>query len=156
MTLSVSSTVLNNSVPNITLTPPLASRKRIKKVRSVRPREDELIKSPLRIQLPCPLPSMPQPALMLSSRHALTYAVAAPARSGFPSAQVVPRQRLSICGTERQDILFHKNSCEPIVVEARKGTSSGPLLPQKRGASVISPPAPPPCMHLLCSYRTRM
>ncbi len=113
-------------------------------MRSAPPREDELTKSPLRLQLPRPLPTMPQPALMLSSRHALTHAVATPARSGFPGAQVVSRQRLSICGTERQDILFHKNSCEPIVVETRKGSWSGPLLPQKRGVSVISPPNPPP------------
>ena len=113
-------------------------------------------RSPLRLHLPRPLPTMPQPVLMLSSRHALTHDVATPARSGLPGAQVVSRQRLSICGTERQDILLNKNSCEPIVVEARKGSSSGPLLPQKRGAAVISPPTPPPCMHLHCLYRTRM
>jgi hypothetical protein len=34
--------------------------------------------------------------------------------------------------------------CEPIVVEERKVSSSGPLLPQKRGVSVISPTTPPP------------
>ena len=33
---------------------------------------------------------MPQPALMLSSRHALTHAVATPARSGLPGAQSAP------------------------------------------------------------------
>ncbi len=60
-----------------------------------------------------------------------------PVRKWFPD-------RGSICGTESQDILFHKNSCEPIVVEARKDSSSGPLLPQKRGVSVISPTTPPP------------
>ncbi len=125
-------------------------------MRSVSPSEDELTKSPLRLQLPRPLPTMRQPALMLSSRHALTHDVATPARSGLPGAQVVSRQRISICGTERQDILFHKNSCEPMVVEGRKDSSSGPLLPQKRqvlsclkNASVISPPNPPPASPLL-------
>ena len=89
---------------------------------------------------------------MLSFPHALAHAVAAPSRSGSPGAQVVSRQRLSICGTERQDILQHQNSCESFVVEARKGTSSGTFLPQKRGAAVISPTTPSPaCISITCA-----
>ncbi len=89
---------------------------------------------------------------MFSHIHALSHAVATPARSGSPGAQVVSRQRLSVCGSERQDILFHENSCEPIMVETRKGSSSGVFLPQERGASVISTPPPPPvCISIACT-----
>jgi hypothetical protein len=92
---------------------------------------------------------------MLSHIHALSHDIATPARSGSPGAQVVSRQRISVCGSERQDILFHENSFEPIMVEARKDSSSGAFLPPERGVSVISPP-PSPFMHLHCLYKTSM
>jgi hypothetical protein len=75
--------------------------------------------------------------------HVLSHCVATTARSGSPSEQVVSRRRISICGSERQDILLYENSCKPFMVESRKGSSSGTFLPQERGASVISPPPPP-------------
>jgi hypothetical protein len=89
---------------------------------------------------------------MLSHMHALSHAVATPVRSGSPGAQVVSRQRISVCDSERQDILFHENSCEPIMVEGRKDSSSGAFLSQERGASVISPPPPSPaCISIACT-----
>ena len=120
-------------------------------VNSLSPRT-KLPRSPLWLQLPSPLPTTRQPAPMLSFPHALAHAVAAPSRSGSPGAQVVSRQRLSICGTERQDLLQYENSCESFVVEARKDVSSGTFLPQKRGESVISPPTPSPaCISIACA-----
>ena len=151
MTTSKKPTVSGTFVPNIRSTPLLGSRKRRKSVSSVPPRTN-LPRSPRLLQLPSPLPTTRQPAPMLSFPHALAHAVAAPSRSGSPGAQVVSRQRLSICGTERQDILQHENSCESFVVEARKGTSLGTFLSQKRGATVISPTTPSPaCISIACT-----
>ena len=154
MTTSVRPTVSGNFVPNIRSTPLLGSREMSNSVSSASPRTN-LPRSPQLLQLPSPLPTR-QPAPMLSFPHAFAHAVATPSRSGSPGARVVSRQRLSICGTERQDILQHENSCESFVVEARKGVSSGTFLTQKRGAPVISPPTPPPCMYLHCLCKTRM
>ena len=135
-------------MPKVRLTSPRVSSRRTKSVSSVSsvpPRVADLstTRGPLRLQRPSPLPTTRQPARMLSAIHAFSYDVATPARSGSPGAQVVSRQRLSIRGTERQDILFHENSCKFTMVEARKSSSSGAFLPQKRGVSVISPPTPP-------------
>ncbi len=123
---------------------------------SVSLRAAELLTGTPRLQWPRPLPTTLQPSLMLSHIHALSHVVVTTARSGSPGEHVVYRQRLSVCGSERQDILFHENSCEPIMVEVRKGSSSSAFLPQERGVSVISPPTPPPGMHLYCLYKTWM
>jgi hypothetical protein len=61
-----------------------------------------------------PLPTTRHPALILSPIHALSHDFATATCSGSPDARVVSRQRLSICCSERQDILFHENSCKPI------------------------------------------
>ena len=156
MTTSVRRSVSRNFVPEITLIPPLGNSKKVKSVTSFSPRTTNLPRSLRRLQLPSRLQKKPQSAPMLSLPHALAHEVATPTRPGSPGAQVVSRQRLSICGTDRQDILHHENSCESHVVEARKVVSSGTFLPQKRGASVISPYTPHPCIHLHCLCKTRM
>ena len=151
MTTSARSTVSGNFVPKIRSTPLLGSREKRRIVSSLPPRTN-LPRSPLWIQLSRPLPTTRQSVPMLSFPHAFAHAVATPSRSGSSGTRVVSRQRLSICGTERQDILQHENSCESFVVEARKGASSGTFLPQKRGAPVISPPTPPPaCISIACA-----
>jgi hypothetical protein len=120
-------------------------------VSSVPPRAAELLTGPPRLQRPRPMSTTRQPVLMLSHIHVLSHDVATPTRSGSPGAQVVSRQRISVCGSKSQDILFHENSCEPVMVEVRKGSSSGAFLPPERGVSVISPPPPPlACISIAC------
>ncbi len=90
-----------------------------------------------------------------SSRHVLTHDVATPARSGFPGAHVVSRQRLSICGRASGYFIpqeFVRTYCGG----SKKRILVRSSLASKTGCVCHFTAHPPPCMHLHSSYRTRM